>query len=77
MSPPEVEFILRSLDPKKANGYDDKIPPRILRDGGDALAYSLSVLINKIIDSDSVPAAWKLVEICPIFKKDNPRNKSG
>ena len=25
---------------------------------------------------DSVPAAWKLAEICPIFQKDNPHNKS-
>ena len=23
-----------------------------------------------------MPAGWKLVEICPIFKKENPRNKS-
>ena len=73
--PPEVELILKSLDPKKATGYD-KIPPRTLRDGADALAYPLSVLINKIIDSGSVPAAWKLAEICPIFKKDGPHDKS-
>ena len=72
---PEVELILKSLDPKKATGYD-KIPPRTLRDGADALAYPLSVLINKIIDSGSVPAAWKLAEICPIFKKDDPHDKS-
>ena len=38
-----------SLDPKKATGYD-KIPPRTVRDGADALAYPLSALINKIID---------------------------
>ena len=69
------ELILKSLDPKKATGYD-KIPPRTLRDGADALAYPLSVLINKIIDSGSVPAAWKLAEICPIFKKDDPHDKS-
>ena len=42
----------------------------------DAFAYPLFVLINKIIDSDSVSAAWKLAEICPIFKKDNPHEKS-
>ena len=73
--PPEVELILKSLDPKKAAGYD-KIPPRTLRDGADALAYPLSVLINKIIVSGSVPAAWKLAENCPIFKKDDPHDKS-
>ena len=75
VSPPEVELILKSLDPKKTTGYD-RIPPKTLRDGADALAYPLSVLINKIIDSCSVPAAWKLAEICPVFKKDNPQNKS-
>ena len=46
------------------------------RDGADALAYPLSVVINKIIESGSVPAAWKLAEICPIFKKDDPQDKS-
>ena len=46
---PEVENILKSLDPKKATGYD-KISPRTLQDGADALAYPLSVLINKIVD---------------------------
>ena len=45
-----------------------------MRDGADTLACPISVLINKIIDSGSVPAAWKLAEICPIFKKDNPHD---
>ena len=45
-------------------------------DGADVLAYPLSVLVNKIIDSGSVPAAWKPAEICPIFKKDAPHVKS-
>ena len=49
VSPPEVELILKSLDSIKATGYD-KIPPRPLRDGADALAHPLSVLTNKIID---------------------------
>ena len=33
-------------------------------------------LLTKIIGSGSVPAAWKLAEICPIFKKDDPYDKS-
>ena len=44
-----------------------------MRDGADALAYPLSVLISKIIDSGSVLAAWKLAEV---FKKDDPPDKS-
>ena len=52
--PPEIELILLSI-----TGYD-KIPPRTFRDGAAALAYPLPVLINKIIDPASVPAAWKL-----------------
>ena len=67
---PEVELILLSI-----TGYE-KIPRRTLRDGAAALAYPLPVLINKIIDSGSVPAAWKLAEICPIFKKDDPHDRS-
>ena len=49
-------------------GYD-KILPRTLRDGADALAYPLSVLIL-------CATAWKLAEICPVFKTDDPRDKS-
>ena len=45
-------------------------------DGADAHAYLLSVLINKIIDSGSVPAACKLAEIYPISKKDDSHAKS-
>ena len=33
-------------------------------------------LSTRSLISDSVPAAWKLAEICPILKKDNPHNKS-
>ena len=39
VSPPEVALILKSLDPKKATGYD-KIPPRSLRDGAESLCLS-------------------------------------
>ena len=33
-------------------------------------------LSTRSLISDSVPAARKLAEICPIFQKDNPHNKS-
>ena len=47
-----------------------------MRDCADTLAYPISVLFNKIIDSGSVPGAWKLAEIFPILKKDDPHDKS-
>jgi len=52
---PELEILLKSLDPKKATGHDN-IPPKALRTGATVFAYPLSVLSNKIIDSGKVPA---------------------
>ena len=72
----EEPFQFRSVCPPEVEHILTYIPPRTLRDGADALAYPLSVLINKIIDSGSVPASWKLAEICPTFKKDDPYDKS-
>lgn len=34
------------------------------------------LLSTRSLISDSVPAAWKLAETCPISQKDNPHNKS-
>ena len=34
------------------------------------------LLSTRSLISDSVPAAWKLAETCPISQEDNPHNKS-
>lgn len=75
VTPPELEIILKSLDPKKATGHDN-IPPKALRTGAVVLAYPLSLLLNKIIDSGKVPAEWKLAEICPVFNKNDAQDKA-
>ncbi|XP_073243583.1 uncharacterized protein [Porites lutea] len=75
VSKAETQLILKSLDPNKATGHD-QIPARVLRDGASVLAGPVARLINTVVDNASVPAEWKLAEICPIFKTDDEFDKS-
>ena len=52
----------------KASG-PDLIPARILRDAASELAVVLSSLFQQSYDSRTLPYAWKLANICAIFKK--------
>ena len=57
----------------KASG-PDLIPARILRDAASGLT---TVLFQQSYDSGTLPYAWKLANICAIFKKDrkaDPKN---
>ena len=74
LSPKEVKYFLEKLDPKKATGHDG-IPARVLRGCSEVLALPLSLLFNSIITSGHFPNDWKLAEVCPVFKKDDPLNK--
>ena len=60
----------------KASG-PDLIPGRILRDAASELAVVLSSLFQQSYDSGTLPCAWKLANICAIFKKGSkadPKN---
>ena len=50
-------------------GGPDWIPARILRDATSELAVVLSSLFQQSYDSGTLPYAWKLANICAIFKK--------
>lgn len=40
------------------------------------LAVPLSTFFNKLLSSSSFPSAWKLANVCPIFKKSDPSKPS-
>ena len=71
--PAEVQQVLGKLDPNKTTGHDG-IPAKILRDCSKKLALPLANLFNISIIFERFPSDWKLAEVCPVFKKDDPFN---
>ena len=72
---PDIKFPAEDLKKQllkikidKASG-PDLIPPIILRDAASELAVALFSLFQQSYDSGTLPYAWKLANICAIFKK--------
>ena len=56
-----VDFVykqLKALNSKKSSGLHD-IPVRLVKDGAEALARPLTLLMNRTINEGSLPADWK------------------
>jgi len=64
---------LSILDTSKAYGPDG-IPPKLLREAGNAIAKPLCQLFNMSLVKKQVPLLWKQSNVMPVFKKDNPSN---
>ena len=60
----EVRKALKELKSKKDAGVDG-IPSRLLKDGVDALASPLSVILNLTIQQNFIPAEWKKAKVTP------------
>ena len=58
----EVRKAPKNLKSKKATGVDG-IPSRLLKDGSDALASSLSVIFNLTIQQNDIPTEWKNAKV--------------
>ena len=71
--PAQVQQNLGKRDPNKATGHDG-IPAKILRNCSKELALPLADLFNTSIILERFPSDWKLVEVCPVFKKHDPSN---
>jgi hypothetical protein len=67
----EVAEVLRYLDPPKACGPDG-IPSRLLLELADEIAPSLSILLNMSLSLGVVLSKWKLANLTPVFKADDP-----
>ena len=70
-SPFEVETMLKSLQLGKATG-PDTINNRVLKELAKPLSFPLSDLFNFSLTSGKVPLIWKVANVTPIFKKDDP-----
>jgi hypothetical protein len=67
-SPIEVREVLEKLDPNKAYNVGG-IPTRIYKECASKLCSSLSLLFNLSLRISKLPAAWKLADVIPIYKK--------
>ena len=46
----------------------DCLPPNLLKVCAREIASPLSFIINKSLETSTVPNDWKIAKICPIFK---------
>ena len=67
----EVFKALDGLDSSKACGPDG-IPGKLLKMTANIIAPSLCQIYNLSLYQGVVPACWKLANVTPVFKKDDP-----
>ena len=72
----EVRKLHKEIDANKSKG-PDRIAPRILKEGADLLAPSLTKLFNASLQKGIVPNDWRQAHVTPVFKngqKDDSSN---
>ena len=63
--------VLNNIDSAKAPGPDN-IPGRLLKETAPEITPSLCRLFNLSLSLGEFPDQWKLANVCPVFKKDDP-----
>ena len=74
-TPTEVESVLKSLKTGKAAG-PDAVNNRLLIELAQPLASPLCDLFNYSLFSGKVPDIWKIANVTPIHKKNDPNDVS-
>ena len=69
VSSKEIKDIMRKLNRKKAQGYDE-IPTSFIKDGADILADPLACLINRCLANSRFPSAGKCSKVIPVYKSE-------
>lgn len=67
----QVYDILSKIDPSKASGPDN-LPGRILKEVAAEISPSITKLFNLSLSMGCFPEQWKLANLTPIHKKDDP-----
>ena len=67
----DIELEIRLLNPKKAATHKN-IPPKILKSSSEATVNILRRLFNETITKGIFPDDFKLADVIPVFKKDDP-----
>ena len=66
--------IIRSLDPKKAHGWDN-ISINMIKLCDVAIVNPLYLIHKKCLDTGRFPISWKNCNVLPIHKKENRQLK--
>ena len=70
-----IKTRLNSLKEDKAAG-DDNLSPRVLKAISDEIAYPISVIFRRSLDTGCVPRDWRTANVTPIYKKGNRHQTS-
>jgi len=70
-----IKTRLNDLKVDKAAG-DDNLSPRILKAISDEIAYPITVIFHRSLDTGCVPRDWRIANVTPIFKKGSRRQTS-
>ena len=65
--PFEILTLIKSLKPKKSTGHDN-ISALFIKNNKDTLSKPISIILNKSIESGTVPNACKIAKVVPIYK---------
>ncbi len=63
----EIERIIISLKPKNSSGQD-RLSSKLLKSLSSSLACPISTIINKSLQTGTVPTSLKLAKVIPIYK---------
>ena len=65
---PGIEKLLSKLKPKKASGPDN-LPSRVLKDFAAEIAPALTCIMQRSLNTGTLPEDWRCANITPVFKK--------
>ena len=68
---PDIEKVLRNLNTKEASTFRN-ITPKTLRKNKQSCSETLTELFKNILLTFSFPTDRKVVDVSPVFKRDNP-----
>ena len=71
----DIEKEINNINPKKAIA-SNRIPPKILKKSSKVSASVLHKLFNNSIEKSDFPQNLKLAYITPVYKKNNPLDKT-
>ena len=71
----DIEKEINNINPKKA-ATSNSIPPKILKKSSKVSASVLHKLFNDLIEKSDFPQNSKLADITPVYKKNDPLDKT-
>ena len=71
----DIKNEIKGFDSNKATTHSN-IPPKILPQSAEGTANTMQLLFNNAISNSEFPEDLELADVTPIFKKNNPLDKT-